>query len=127
MNLSRLIKIVLGFTNDFKITISRRILALEQKTISLASSLYFEEVQHQAHNWVDESSLQSLNLDIELRQRYGRYCFDCIPVEGHAKILPLLKYEDKLGKPSDLFVTVNPTHSLGSNVDLASEMVTDLF
>lgn len=71
----RLIKIVLGFTNDFKITFSRRILALEQKTISLASSFYFEEVQHQGHNWVDESSLQSLNLDIELRQRYGRYSF----------------------------------------------------
>ena len=45
---------------------------MEQKTISLASSFYFQEVQHQNHNWVDESSLQSLNLDIELRQRYGR-------------------------------------------------------
>jgi len=68
----RLFKIVLGFTNDFKITFCRRILAMEQKTISLASSFYFQEVQHQNHNWVDESSLQSLNLDIELRQRYGR-------------------------------------------------------
>jgi len=73
--MKRLIKIVLGFTNDFKITFARRILALEQKTISLATSFYFEEVQHQGHNWVDESSLQSLNLDIELRQRYGRYSF----------------------------------------------------
>ena len=67
----KVIKRILDFTNNFHFEYSRTILESYKRFIKITAALNFKAIQHPDQDFHDQNARNSLDLSLELSQRFG--------------------------------------------------------